>query len=389
MGATEQGESTEEGAVEEEQLSLYDTEPDKDKDDDAEEYRYESVEDTIQRIRGEAEAKPSQEGEQGKPSEGSGQDNRQTQAAAPEGQKPAQPSQEAVEPPSRLSAEAKEWFKGADPTAKSEIVKIVRDLENGQRNVLHQIHSVKTEAEQIVQGVAPFVKDWSTRGISASQGIALLAQTHERMLENPAKEIARLIEDNDISLDDIEEVMNGGEPRGSNGTAPDISSHPQFMALQKQQEYLINRAREEEVKAETDRIKALADETDATGNRPYQHITNPAFLEWATPERITALRTPPRNEFGQFTGAPKSLVEAYKEAYGHWKQRIGAALPQTQPSSTPLATQPKRKLAEPVSGRSRNARVNGTPVDPNFDPSKYRHETVEETVQRIRSQNRG
>lgn len=381
MGETEQGteeESLEEGTISDEFLTPND-------EDFDEELLHETVEDTVIRTRkAQKDQEPSNEEAQ-KGSEGF--DNKQAQAKDQQVQKP---SEEILEAPQRLSPEAREWFKGAPAEAKHELVKIVRDLENGQRNAIRQIHEVKTDAETIVSHIGPFAKDWAAKGITVARGVALLAQTHEKMLANPAAAIAELIQDNGITIDDVDDVLQGvstgATPSNSNRTNGnvDLASIPEFKALQDQNNYLINKYREDQIKAETDQIKALAQETDANGSMPFQHILNPAFLKYASVERVSERRTPPRGDDGRFIGPPKSLTEAYKELYQEWLSEVQAAFPSPVTASQPLVTQsPKKRNSEPLSMRSRNSSMNRPSVSMSDDPERFKFETVEETVARL------
>lgn len=354
-----------------------------------EEVLHESIEETIERTK---KALGDKSGT------GDGQDGTTDQKAqSSEGQPQAGAAKvtqggEPLVPPQRVTADFREWYKTAPPEMQQQFNKIVGDLENGQRQKLREIHEYRQTVEPIFQAVQPWAKDWQTRGISLPQGVALLAKTHERMLENSSREIARLIKDNDVSLEDVQAYLDGREPNGQqngNGTGynVNIAEHPEVKALRQELELIKNERVQSQVQLETDKIRALRDTVDANGNKPYEHILSPQFLQSAQP-LVSALRTPPRDPAtGQFTGPPLGLVEAYKKAYSYWAHENGIT-PVTQATSHQSRnTQPQRQQAEPVSMRPRSA-PSGTPLD-DTDPAKYRNESVEDTMNRVLAQMRG
>lgn len=365
-----------------------------------EEHLHETVEQTINRVKAEA-AQKSPNGD--KPSVGSeGKKlDKQVNGQSKEAKQPAgQESQEQIEAPKRFSQEAKEAWAAAPKVLKEEYQRAVRDLEAGQQSKLREIHNVKAQAETIVNSIQPWVKDWAASGISAPQGVALLAKTHERMLADPEKECARLIMDNKCDFAKVQahlnafqqgtELPSGAANTGGNGYQIDIAQHPQFQALQKKIEQYDNEIRQQTVRAETDKIRALRDIVNADGTKPYGEILNPEFLQYAHP-LVSALRTPPRGEDGRFIGGPPmTLVDAYKRAYHAWLSENGNAA-QTSATSTQLQnSQQVRKPAQPVSMRPRSVPVGASVVSQNEDQSRFLHETVEQTMARVlREQQQG
>lgn len=291
----------------------------------------------------------------------------------------------AIPAPDRFTAEAKAAWAKAPRALQEQLGKTIRDLEIGQQQKLRQIHELKTAAETIVQAVKPWVKDWATRNISPGQGIALLARTHEKMLENPAAEIARLIKDNEITLEDVQAVINGGDGAqgAGRGMEYDITKHPEFVALRQRLDSYDNESRQNLVKAETDKIIALRDQQDQAGNKPYGFILEPEFLRYAQP-LVSALRTPPRGPDGKFTGGPPLSIEAaYKKAYFTWLYETGKAAQLAAPRNQPNGTNAPRQRAEPVSMRPRNKPVGAAEVN-SRNSADFRGETVEQTMERLR-----
>lgn len=356
---------------------------------------HESIEETIERTKkAVSEAEKDDSGEE----QPDGGENQEGKAAKESGKAKPEAGQQGLEAPQRTTSDFKEWYKTAPPEMQQQFNKIVKDLEHGQLQKLREIHDYRQTVEPVFQALQPWAKDWSERGISLPQGVALLAKTHERMVEDPEGELARLIQDN-FSEDQVEQALHNISARvrgeapanGSSGTSvgynQDITKHPEFQSLRNELDLIKNERREAEIASETQKIQALRNEVDADGNKPYEHILNPAFLRYAQP-LVTERRTPPRDEYGRFTGAPKSLVDTYKELYGEW---ISFVRPESSTmasaSPQPVQAQPQRQPAEPVSMRPRNAPGNA-PVS-NDDPTKFRNESVEDTMNRVLAQMRG
>ena len=297
-----------------------------------------------------------------------------------------------IEPPQRFTAEAKAAWAKAPRVLQEQYKKTIDDLQVGQQNKLREIHEVRQAAETVLSGVQPWVKDWAKRGITAPQGVALLAETHAQMVENPAKKLAELAIDNGVSVEQINAYITGEgiEGEGGTGFSQDITRHPQFKALTSRLEQLENEKRQEAVRTETDKIRALRDEVDSSGNKPFGRILDPEFLTYAQP-LVNALRTPPRGEDGKFiSGPPLSITDAYKKAYYTWLSENGLSSQIQATGNQPrLNTQPQqeRQLSQPISMRPRSVPVGRSPMSQNGDPNKYRYETVEETMARLRAQN--
>lgn len=358
-------------------------------DDELEEILNESIEETVARSQKEA----LEQGEN-KPSEG------EQQPAGPQSkdttdQKPLnnQPKQEAVEEaPNRFSLAAKEAWKTADPVLRKEYAKAIQDLENGQMQKLREIAGIRQEAEAVTNAIAPWSKEWAKDGMSASQGVVSLIQTHEKLIENAPAEIARLIKDNGTSIQEVQAVMEGRAPSGTGngqGYNQDISQHPKFQALQNQFNELNNhisqQSAEATAKAETDKLKELRDFVDENGFKPYERILDPAFIDAAQPD-VNALRTPARDAQGRFVAGSKipSISEAYIKAYHIWTAKNGITpqrqATENQPSNS---VQPQRKPSEPISYRPRKAPSGrGTSLQEG-NPADFLNESVEETMKRV------
>lgn len=350
---------------------------------------HETVEQTAERSRKEALEK-SNETEGNKQDSGNQREGNQgNQLNAKNNGTPQNQNQNAgvIEPPQRFRAEAKEAWKNAPRVLQEEYQKAINDLQAGQTQRLREIHNIKTAAETVLRGVEPWAKDWAKKGISAPQGVALLAETHANMVENPAKELARLAVDNRVSAEQIQAYMEGRGEEGEGGTGfgTDISNHPQFVALQSKVQQWENMQRQETVKAETDKVRALRDEVDANGNKPYEHILDESFLKYAQP-LVSALRTPPRGADGKFlSGPPMSIVDAYKRAYHSWRSENGITPQSNAARNQP--SQPQRK-AQPVSMRPRTAPAGGVPSSRrNGNTEQFRNESVEETIRRLSANN--
>lgn len=348
--------------------------------------KYESVEQTHERTL--KALKETQEPQQGQNAGDGRKDQSKEPEKQPQGKSDNQNQQVDIPAPDRFRAEAREAWKTAPRALKEEYARAIQDLESGQTKKLREIHDIKVQSETVVNAIAPWTKEWAAKGISPHQGVALLAQTHERMLENPAKEIARLIADNGLSVADIQAVVDGGDGTGGNGQgmAYDITRDPKFIALQERLDSYDNERHQQMAKAETDKIIALRDFTDEAGNKPYGNILDTEFLQYAQP-LVNALRTPPRDAEGKFTGGPPmSLEDAYKKAYFTWQHETGKTPQISAPSHQPsINGTHARKPAEPVAMRPRNKPVGATPVSNGAQGNL--HETVEQTMERLKRNN--
>lgn len=363
--------------------------------DPEQEILYETVEESIERSKLEIQDEQAQSSkDQQNPQAGQQSDQQNNQAnQSPENK--VEQALEPISPPDRFTPEAREAFSKAPRVLQEQYSKAIKDLENGQYQKLRQINERGQAVETIERAIAPWAKDWAARGISTHQGIALLAETHERMVKDPVSEIARLIHANEVNIEDVRAVMNGDATpgqNGSNGAGGDIEQHPKFIALQNQMNSFINDKRRAEAKAVSDEILALRNEVDEFGNKPFEHIASEKFQTEAA-NLIAQLMTPPRDSSGRFTGPPLSPIEAHKRAYIIWKQEQGLvtqpgnAMP-TQSQNQPEAQLPQNdKPAQPVAMRPRNVPSGQVPRAQRTDPRQFLNESVEDTMARMRANN--
>lgn len=369
-----------------------DTEDDYDGDDNVddviEEVLNETVAETVERSAKEAREKEKSDPQEGKPTGGEAPKHESGTEVQTKPTQPAPSQTGHVEAPRRLSAEGKAAWEKADPIFKKEYARAIQDLEAGQQQKIREIHQREQEVKHVVDAVAPWAKDWATMGISPGQGMALLAKTHAGMVENPAKELARLAVDNNVTAQQIQAHIDGKGDNGQGGTGfgVDISQHPQFRALQGELESLKNDRRQEMAQAETDKLLALRSQVDDNGNHPYEDIASQAFVNFAQP-LVNALRQPPRDpNTGQYVRGPvPSIFEAYKQVYDeYWLPRKGyGTISQNQATNNqPRGAQPVRSQpAKPVSMRPRQSPAGKVPST-REDTSRYLHETVEQTMAR-------
>ena len=282
----------------------------------------------------------------------------------------------ADEPPQRFTPQARAEWANTPPAVKQELARAINDVEQGQRKWLREQHAVKQQAETVVNAVSPWAKDWAEAGISVHQGVALLARTHENIVKDPDRTIAQLITDNSANLENIKAYLEG-RAVGNAQPLPD----PGQVSLQKKYEQLNNEfseyKRAQAGQQAANQFRAFASQRDSAGNPVYPDMLKQEFLDWAHPH-VIRLRTPTYDARGnQIPGM--SIEEAYKRAYAEWQREHPSQnnLHVTQPQTT------QRPSSTPVSMRPRSAPLGGPISIDDFDPKQFRHETPEQTAQRV------
>lgn len=387
MGSGEQGIEELEAVEEEFEEEVID-------ETDEDDILFETVEETAERSKLEAEAAAGTESDQSSDGAEGETENKPAAKSTQQAQEPVQ-QQVNIEPPQRFSPEAKAAWANVPPIVKQEYSRAIQNLENGQRKWIADQTELKRQAETIVSAIEPWAKDWAEQGIAKHQGVALLAKTHEKMVKNPAKTLAELALDNNVTPQQIQAYLNGevkdDAPLQQQQALQNLDNHPRILSLTKTVEQLQNERDQQIVNAEVEKLKALRDQVDASGNRPFGRILDEEFLKEAKP-LVDALRTPPRGADGRFISGPViSLSDAYKKAYRVWLQDTGQTSQESAASQLTNQSQPQtqqqRKIAQPVSMRPRSVPAGKTPLGSNGDMSKYLHESPEETVARLKAQN--
>jgi hypothetical protein len=262
---------------------------------------------------------------------------------------------EAVEvddpPPNRFTAEEKQLYSKLPKQLRQSISKMVGDHQAYFTKQTQQLSAAQREASAVVETVRPYLHahpELLQHGFTESKLVGSLIAAHQKLTDPKTALEAYLGLGRDIGIDNdtLEGIYKayGGEKKRSN---VDISSHPQFRAVQEE----LNR-----VKSYTDSLQqqsfnntvskivaemdAVRNEKDTAGNYLYPKLHDGDFLERVKP-LVSALRgTMPNASYGDL------LKRAYFSLEGNSAQHNQTSLPRNNNNNR--ATQ----AAVSVRGRS-------------------------------------
>jgi len=274
----------------------------------------------------------------------------ETDLGAPKVQKGKPAAQAQVQdtsPPVRLSAEQKEIFNALDPKLKMGVARMFLEHEREFTRTQQQLNSQINEVRGIHEAIQPFAAEWGELGYTVPQAIASLAATQSKLI-NPKTSLDTYIKlGADLGYD--VSGLRGGEGATAQ-PANDISTHPQFLALQSELNSVkgvVNGWRNEQTNANVSQIvaemSAVRDEQDQFGRYRFPKLHEPGYIESMKPLVSALVRTIPGLSYGE------ALKRAYYSAEGIGNSQQAASSQQTK---FPETNNRAIEAASSVRGRS-------------------------------------
>lgn len=217
-------------------------------------------------------------------------------------------SQSGIAPPQRLSVDEKERFNKLPRWAKHSIAEMVQNHEGQFSRAMQHANAAMKEASGILETVRPYMQahpELVQRGMTESSFVAGLVGAHMGLTAtdkagNPhmptrISNVISILSQIGITqeqLDSVVEVLQGGASSGSaRGVGADISSHPQFLALQNQLQEVISYVKGIETQkfnavrdAIVQELVTMRDEKDqASGRYLWPEMHDNSFLERVKP----------------------------------------------------------------------------------------------------------
>ncbi len=309
----------------------------------------ESARDTVRRIINEEKSKEEAQG-----GDGPEEEEVEEEAEAPEPIKrgPGRPPKEDIPPPARFSAAEKEEFARLKMPQKRAIARMVENHEAAFTRAQQQYAKAANEARSVMEAVQPYVTKWGQRGFTVPAAIAALAAAQERLTDPNTAYDAWLQLGQEIGVD-ISSLQKQGQGSAQGSQLPDISRHPQFLALQQQlqgvqsfQQQLQAQQQGARVSSIVEELSAVREEKDAYGRYLFPKLHDADFLDSVKP-LVEAIA-------GNVPGI--SYAEALKRAYYTIEGNSGN---QQQPARLPAQGRTAPTGAISVRGRSAPVQTTG------------------------------
>lgn len=297
----------------------------------------------------------------------------ETQLPEPEAEDPAD-----FEPPSRLSAKERQLFNKMPKQLRPAVARMFKDVQAQQTKWNQEYSRATNDAKHILETVRPYYVSnpaYAEAGITEAGFISALVAAHQRLTDpkTDRQTIEKLAKDRGYQIKFVGE--DGQEVSGTTSAQQDITQHPQFKALQQQQNQLLQIVQGERTQKVTEPIIAewrqIADQKDSSGRWVHPEMQQNEFWVQARP-LISHLAQ---------TGL--SYSEALKRAY--YSLTGKQPLTQNQATRPPAASNTQsRAVSAAVSVRGRAAppavtpRVNGIDVSANETPEQSAMIALEE-----------
>jgi hypothetical protein len=279
----------------------------------------ETARETVERVIKEAEEKD----QESKPS-------KEVKSSSKSGLNKGKQSENPVDlkPPSRFTAEEKEVFNQAPPAVKQALSKMIAQHEAHFTKGRQSQSAAEQEARHIVEAVRPYLvsnPDLARHGYTESRLVSELIGTHQKLTNKDTAvatwtQIGRQIGIDNDTLEALLEVGTGNK----NSQNVDISSNPQFQAIQNELNSLKSYIGQEQsqkqsqtVQSIVSEMEAVRDEVDPTTNRYlYPELHDEGFIQRVKPLVSALVETSPELSYGEaLRRATYSLRGDFSQAY--------------------------------------------------------------------------
>lgn len=267
-----------------------------------------------------------------------------------------------IEPPQRLSAVEKQVFSKLPNELKPAVARMIRDHEATFTRTMQAVQAERQEVAGIREAIRPYYvshPELAEAGYTESGFVSALVGVHAKLMDPKTKEKALLdiVRQNGYSASQLAELESGGHitKENSGASQADISSHPQFLALQEQLQSVLEwkgAHEQHQVSQASQRIvqeiEAVRNEKDALGNYRYPRMHDADFFDRAKPLVSELVRVTPGLPYG----------DAFRRVYVALEgQPIGDSPQPTQARFPATNTQTAQRAAQAagVSVRGRAA----------------------------------
>jgi hypothetical protein len=284
----------------------------------------ESTRETVERVYKEAQEKAKKES------------SGEKLEAKPEKQTNGLVKEEDIRPPQRLTAEEKELFHKAPPELKKALANMFNNHEAAFTKGRQEQARAEQEAKHVVEAVRPYLLSnphLAERGYTESRIVSELIATHQKLTDPKTGVDTWLRIGTQIGLDPstIEAIKETVGVGSRNSEGADISSHPQFQALQEKINALEsyygqqqNMQVQQTLQSVVSEMEAVKEEMDANGRYVYPKLHDQSFLERVKPLVSAIVQTTPEVGYGE------ALKRAYRTIEGDSSQSYQAKVPTAQ-----------------------------------------------------------
>lgn len=272
---------------------------------------------------------------------------------------------EDVEPPIRLSAEAKTAFKSWPKKAKQEFSTAVKNLEGAYNRSNQEAVHAKKEAEHVLQAVRPYYTskpELASKGISEAQMITALVGNHQLLTHDDvnvrrAKYIAigksiGLV-DNDGQFVDAPDRSSTGASSAAITEAINSTLQTRLAPIESFLESQRRGQQEKAADAAVAEIKSVMEEKDGSGRLLYPELQDSEFhMQQVKPLVVGLVRSIPDLSWGQ----------AARMAVQHFRLKNGKSN-QSNPTRLPTNNESHRERAAEAGVSARGKAAGGSSVE--------------------------
>jgi hypothetical protein len=288
---------------------------------------HESAEDSVRRAIEELTKEPEEKATEANAQEAQPEEKTESQEAKTNDSKVVA---DKLEPPTRWTVEAKEWFNKQPTEYKREIVRQNSDFESHSTKLWQEINRQKSRYDGIDQIVKKYGEEWNLKGVSDVAAIAELAATEQALRKDPEGTLARLIKALRV---DPEKLL--GKVTGKESASENNSASPEVLALRAElneiknwKQGLASNYENQAAESVAQEIREVQNLQDSNGRYIYPQLHDSDFLARVKPFVTAAKEAQPGISWG----------EATKRGYQALQSINGS--PSLQPAKLPGQTQP-------------------------------------------------
>jgi hypothetical protein len=292
--------------------------------------KHESAEDSVRRAIDELTKEPEEQATEAETHEAQPEEKTESQETETDHSKVVA---DRLEPPTRWTVEAKEWFNKQPAEYKREIVRQNSDFESHSTKLWQEINRQKSRYDGIDQIVKKYGEEWNLKGVSDVAAIAELAATEQALRKDPEGTLARLIKALRVDPEKLLGKLTGKEAAPSNNSpAPEVLDlRAKLERLENWQQGIVNQSSNQAAESVAQEVRSVQNLTDSSGRYLYPQLHDSVFLEQVKPFVVRAKEAQPGISW---TEATKRGTHALQIMLGSPSLQQQSKLPaQTQPNT--------------------------------------------------------
>lgn len=246
-----------------------------------------------------------------------------------------------LEPPAQWEVAQKEAFFKLPAAAQQESLKFWKNMEGHWTRRLQGVSQQAKHVEGVTTVLEQYAPAWRGHGVTDTQAITELCQTHKNLMSDPAGEVLNIMAKNGLTLDHLEQrAQNPGTPNAAPQAQNSLTAEDvRRILLEDRQAQLQQTA----TQAAISEVRSLQNERSSEGKYVYPELHDDSYLKRVQPLVEGFRKTQPGLSYG----------DAFRKVVDFTRIQEGKAPSSPTPISPRLSPQQELQKAKAASGSVR------------------------------------